>query len=286
MNYVKHLNAFFRIFHAEPDLDSYHLSLYYALFHLWNCKRFIPLLTVNRRQLMSISKIRSKGKYYQCLYALHEKGFLVYYPSEEMYQKATIGMVDLSNRGRQLPCPFSCVFPKPVSGSALVPYPVPGGIDNGTGVNIGGTDNSTEEVPLKGPEGTINSTGPVPETGHLLEDKPLNNLERGGNGHPPPDTKDLINSSRSGSIPLHLEEVEVFFAQEKYPAIEARSFYHYYQSVGWKTKGGILIKDWKGTAHRWMITTNHQERTAINVSKYGPDQHLHTSRGKDYSEPL
>lgn len=96
MNYINHLTAVIERFSRDENLNSAHVSLYLALFYLWNMNRFKNPLSVNRSEVMTVSRIGSKTTYHKCLKELHEKGFIVYHPSHNPMKGS---LIDLSKFG-------------------------------------------------------------------------------------------------------------------------------------------------------------------------------------------
>jgi hypothetical protein len=81
MNYIKHLNNLFLMIADDQRLSPFHVSLYYALFQLWNINRFRNPVSVCRGELMQLSKIGSANTYTRCLKELHQWGYIIYEPS-------------------------------------------------------------------------------------------------------------------------------------------------------------------------------------------------------------
>lgn len=78
MNYIRHLNSFFEISGKDSRLSAYHVSLYMALFQLWNRNRFRDSFPVDREELMQLSRIGSKNTYAKCMKQLHQWGYIQY----------------------------------------------------------------------------------------------------------------------------------------------------------------------------------------------------------------
>jgi len=93
MNYIKHLNAVFQKFSRDPRLNPTHISLYMALFQLWNISRFPPVYYVHREELMTMAKIGSKGTYHRCLKNLHQWSYIVYLPSHNPYKSSRVKLL-------------------------------------------------------------------------------------------------------------------------------------------------------------------------------------------------
>jgi hypothetical protein len=67
MNYIKQLSNVIEKFSEDDRLNTAHVSLYLALFQMWNLNRFKNPISINRAEVMKISKIGSKGTYHRCL---------------------------------------------------------------------------------------------------------------------------------------------------------------------------------------------------------------------------
>lgn len=93
MNYIKHLNAVFRRFSQDPRLNPTHISLYMALFQLWNMNRFSSIFYVHREDLMKMSKIGSKVTYHRCLKNLNYWDYITYLPSHNPFKSSQIKML-------------------------------------------------------------------------------------------------------------------------------------------------------------------------------------------------
>ena len=81
INYIKHLNIFFQNLSQDKRLNATHVSMYVVLFYQWNSTRFSDEFYINRNEIMSLSKIGSKGTYHKCLKDLHQWKYLEYLPS-------------------------------------------------------------------------------------------------------------------------------------------------------------------------------------------------------------
>lgn len=86
MNYIQHLNHFFHKVEASEKIQPTHISLYLALFQLWNVNRFQNPITASRSELMRVSKISSYTTYYKCIHVLSELDWIEYTPSNSLYR--------------------------------------------------------------------------------------------------------------------------------------------------------------------------------------------------------
>lgn len=92
MNYIVQLTSAIERLSMETEFNPSHVSLYLALFHQWNSNRFVNPISINRSEIMLVSKIGSKSTYHKCLKELHEKGFIVYHPSYNPLKGSLINM--------------------------------------------------------------------------------------------------------------------------------------------------------------------------------------------------
>jgi hypothetical protein len=92
VNYIKHLNGVFIQFSKDNRLNPTHISLYVALFQIWNNNRFVEEFYINREEVMRFSKIGSKSTYHRCIKDLSYWKYIIYYPSHNPYKGSKIKM--------------------------------------------------------------------------------------------------------------------------------------------------------------------------------------------------
>ena len=81
VNYITHhRNVYFKM-SEDNRLSPYHLSIYNALFMLWNECGFAKELSINRNDVMLLSKIGNANTYTKCLKELNKYGYIIYNPS-------------------------------------------------------------------------------------------------------------------------------------------------------------------------------------------------------------
>ncbi|TAJ11146.1 hypothetical protein DMA11_18035 [Marinilabiliaceae bacterium JC017] len=81
MNFIHHQLAAFAKMDQTPSLKAYHISLYLALFRLWNWKRFVNPLIIHRREVMKMARINSPTTYARAMKELVIHKFIEYEPS-------------------------------------------------------------------------------------------------------------------------------------------------------------------------------------------------------------
>jgi len=92
MNYIKHFNGVLQQFSGDSRLNPTHISLYIALFQLWNIHRFPEVFYIDREEVMQLSKIGSKATYHKCLRNLNDWKYIDYLPSHNPYKGSEIKM--------------------------------------------------------------------------------------------------------------------------------------------------------------------------------------------------
>lgn len=113
MNYIRHLTAFFSKVYEDDGLQATHVSLYMALFQIWNISRFKNPISINRSETMRLAKIGSKTTYHKCLKKLHELGYIKYQPSRNPLKGSLVHMARIgTSSGTSL---------EPLSGHVVVP---------------------------------------------------------------------------------------------------------------------------------------------------------------------
>lgn len=93
VNYIRHLEYVAENFTEDERLTPWHISLYYALFHSWNCSRFQNPLSINRREMMQAAKIGSVNTYTKALRQLHQWGYIEYFPSRSALKGSIVHML-------------------------------------------------------------------------------------------------------------------------------------------------------------------------------------------------
>ena len=93
MNYIQHLNTFYTKLYHDKRLTPHHISLYMALFQLWNQCLFAEDFQINRMEVMQLSKIGSVNTYVRCLRELTQWQYVVYIPSKKISVGSIIRMI-------------------------------------------------------------------------------------------------------------------------------------------------------------------------------------------------
>ncbi len=101
MNYIKHINGVLQQFNGDSRLNPTHISLYIALFQLWNIHHFPEVFFIAREEVMKKSKIGSIATYHRCLRNLNDWKYIDYLPSHNPYKGSEIKMFIFALSGEQ-----------------------------------------------------------------------------------------------------------------------------------------------------------------------------------------
>ena len=282
MNYIKHLTGFFEKVSIDFELNPTHISLYMAVFQLWNQNRFQNPIGISRDELMRISKISSTATFHKCIKELSTKGYVIYSPSFNPFKGSTLEVINLDyytkpvkkkevrklkslSKNEQVIEQVTKqdneqALNKYQTSSKHVPY-----INNTNNINIVNEHNQKNEVE--------NQKNLVIET-HLDAEKNAK--------------KKLREKKGTEQIPPDWELVMAFFKDKQIPLIEGEKFYNHFQSNGWLVGGKSKMKDWKAAASNWIINAEkftNKTRHPELVEGLKPN-HLHTPNFKNYAEPL
>ncbi|WP_321995556.1 hypothetical protein [Draconibacterium orientale] len=85
MNYIKHQTALFERFADDTRITPFHISLYFALFQLWNRNRFRNPFPILREEVMHLAHIGSTNTYAKCIKQLRDWGYIDYTSSGNLY---------------------------------------------------------------------------------------------------------------------------------------------------------------------------------------------------------
>jgi len=299
MNYIKHLTGFFEKVAIDRTLNPTHVSLYIALFQFWNCNRFKNPISINRDEVMRISKISSKATYHKCLKNLHSLGYINYQPSYNPFKGSHVILFNFSEDLK----PLSKSDRKPKNEPLIEPV-------SGQVVNKSRTSSETGSEQAVVPSiNYINNT-------NILNDKNVSNLEKQSKNF-----EEINNSSniivKSSEVEMSKEEkssakkeekeinefvisseveiphnqksnptiesVKTYFQDNNFPEQEAQKFFNYFKSVGWLVGGKIPMVDWQAAAQNWIINAPN---FISNTEQPNRAKQLNTTTDKDYSEPL
>jgi hypothetical protein len=307
MNYIKHLTGFFEKVAIDKTLNPTHVSLYIALFQFWNCNRFKNPISINRDEVMRISKISSKATYHKCLKNLHSLGYINYEPSYNPFKGSHVILFNFSDdlkpaqkSERKLKneplielvseqaLNKSCTSSETGTEQAVVPsINYRNNTNNLNKKNVSNLEkqsknfeeinNSSDKIVIPSEvEGTQKEKSSAKkEMFSTFADTDEKQTEKSRQ-------KEFIVTSSAVEKPT-IEEVKTYFQENNFPEQEAQKFFNYFKSVGWLVGGKTPMVDWQAAAQNWMINA---PKFISNAEQPNRAKQLNTTTEKDYSEPL
>lgn len=106
INYIKHLNGVLYLIGKDSRLNPSHISLYMALFQLWNFNRFPDIFFIQRDEVMRLARIGSRSTYHKCIRELDTWYYLKYLPSYNHFQGSRVIMFHFEEVETTLPDPW------------------------------------------------------------------------------------------------------------------------------------------------------------------------------------
>lgn len=140
MNYIWQQTLFYRRVEKDPRIKPLHISLYMALFQVWNSQYFAISFLMNRTQLMKMSRIGSKTTFAKTIKELHEFKYITYDPARYTKYPAKVTMTVL-----RMDSPCTTNGTAPVYKNVTAPDPELGRINKTTKTII--NDGNSECVP-------------------------------------------------------------------------------------------------------------------------------------------
>jgi hypothetical protein len=81
MGEVKELTNFYFAIRKDHRIGATHISLYMALFQLYNVNGFRNPIGITRALVIDVAKISGLATYHKCIRDLHDFGYIHYIPS-------------------------------------------------------------------------------------------------------------------------------------------------------------------------------------------------------------
>jgi hypothetical protein len=265
------------------DMNPTHVSLYFGLFTMWNLNHFNNPISINRDQVMEVSKIGSKRTYLKCIRDLEKMGFIKYKPSKNPVRGSLVNMCNLgtsSDPSTALVNQNKRCNSEPSSGSS--------------------TDPSSGQVVGQVVHPSLNNTNYTNIKNNIYDEKENSKKEKKGK------TKSSTNSRASAPVsdsgenaspkgsrftPPSKKELKTFFEQQaeeysipvRFAPVEAEKFFNYYSAKGWKVGSKSPMKDWKAAVRNWLL--NFKKFNGLQDEKNEAGK-LHNKEDKRYDIPL
>ena len=249
VNYIKHLQSVVEHMNDDDRFSPWHISLYHALFHCWNDNRLENPVSINRNELMKLSKIGSMNTYTKTLKELSHWEYLLYEPSKNRW-----------------------------IGSRIYMYRFDTCSDNSSDNTTDKRTDKTAVTPVvKQVRPSLKS---IKVNKEIKEEKAIELSKTEAR------TESSNSRRKYGdfSIPPPLDEVKSFFLSNSSTASEGENFFNYFSSNGWLVGGKAKMKDWNAAARNWIKRSANFKNG--NRGSSAVENRLNTNNDKDYSMPL
>ena len=92
---VQELTNFYAAIREDHRIGPTHISLYMALFQLYNLNEFCNPIYITRAPVMAMAKISGLATYHKCIRELHEFRYIEYLPSYNPAIKSKIILLEM-----------------------------------------------------------------------------------------------------------------------------------------------------------------------------------------------
>jgi hypothetical protein len=269
--------GFFEKVAKDDRLGPLHICLYVTLFQFWNASRFKNPMSISRNEVMRLSKIGGKATYHKCMKELDSFGYLRYDPSFNPLRGSLIYLFNIET-GLEMD-------------TLQERTQISTGIETLDEPYINNTNIINSKHCKQHKQNETDDTSSNFDGANTQEKKPVGQSFSEGRKSSTPggavffenksgkETRTTVNQQRSTKgLPLSVEEVKIYFAEQKSSSTEAEKFYNYFQSNGWKVGGRAPMKDWQAAARNWLLNADKFTGKGIRTVSFSPD--------KDYAEPL
>ena len=271
VNYIKHLESIHSKFIEDNRINPFHISLYMALFHLWNSAMFPEHLSIARTEVMRFSKLGSVNTYTKCLKQLHAFGYIEYLPSKNPYVGSLINMYRSDNSSSNssdhsmcLKTDNSCDNTSEIHVRPYINY-----LNNNkqlNNINFLGVDLKKIDQPTISKCEDEFSSSDEKAKKVAKKENPIEN---------PKKTKPIV------ALPT-MDQVTAFFQEKNRSELEAQKFFNHFESNGWLVGGKAKMKNWHAAARNWILNSD-KFQSGIQQKKPGD---IAVNQNKDYSVPL
>ncbi len=95
MERVKELTSFYSAIKDDHRISSTHISLYMALFQVYNLSRFQTPLSITRSGVMKVAKINGLDTCHKCIKDVNDFGYIHYLPSYNPAVGSQVYLIEL-----------------------------------------------------------------------------------------------------------------------------------------------------------------------------------------------
>jgi len=281
MNYIHHQLAAFEKMDKITELKPHHISLYMALFRLWNWAHFENPIIIHRQEVMKMARIKSPTTFSSAMKDLKLHGFVKYKPSTDpdVNSKVYLSIIWTSTRPQLVHKMDTNI--KHTNNNTYIREPK--FYDNQKATNM---DTEERKIAMK----SFNNNPDPQQDLFDFEETPLpaEKIQKRKKNFSP-SRGDIRRTEGYKFTPPPLEHIQIYFQQKSHSTTDAERFFNYYECTGWLVGGNKKMKDWKAAARNWMLNIDKYANNSsgnsqnTNKSKLKPPGHKPST---NYSKKL
>lgn len=92
----KQLEEFYQIIVDDCRIGVSHVAIYIALLYHWSINNHMNPIYIKRKEIMRMTKIKSRHTYYACINDLHNYYYIRYFPSYDPLVGSKVHLIHLS----------------------------------------------------------------------------------------------------------------------------------------------------------------------------------------------
>src|SRR5690554_3613914 len=242
VNYIHHMENTLVKFGNDQRVTPWHISLYLALFQIWNGTRFKKEINIRRDELMHLSKIGSTNTYSKCLKQLSEWKYIKYTPSKSRFKSSKVHMYRFdttpdTSRGTtsNTSCDTSCDTTPDTTSDTTSEHLVRPFLNNTKHIVNFNKHIINNNKQYKTKEGEEKKSSPHPSQNKNDESSfRKDDLQSSDSSDT---SKKTSPTKRKRFVPPELKEVKTFFHENKSSYQVAEMFFNHFESNGWKVAG-------------------------------------------------
>ncbi len=297
MNYIRHTRAAFELLASTADATPYHVSLYVALFQLWNEARFPADILLFKNEVMQAAHIGSPKTYRACLRDLTAWGLITYQPSHSEHKASRALMHELAAPTAPLGSEVTQATPQPKPAGRVTSDPTARATSDPSPTQAvppmdKRTVNPTKPQKENGTPFSRTAAAPEKKTGEAsaagqhseVEDSTLTAQAAGKEKVAPKRKAPLGSPLRRGGVGGGARRPEILFADSELAPIDAfiaafagtdyelANLRYYHELVAnWHQHGEPpLRRDWLATSKKFMLNDMQDGKLKLATSATHP----------------
>jgi len=257
MNYFTQVAHFFELVEKDSRLTPFHISIYWALLHVWNKKHFVESFQISKNEILCLTKIGSERTYYKRVTDLHEWGYLDCMPGKNGVVKSSFTLHVFS---REIIAKIleTDVFFDPARQKCSAAQ-----LDTVELQKCSPATSEMQSYRCKNAVILIRRNRHIRHKDCLEQNHSINSLKKESSGN---------------SIPTE-DDVLEFFLTNNSTNEAGQKFFLYYSETGWVNKNNCPITNWQAAAKRWILS---------EFPKFSPKQtkQIKSKNDRNYDKPF